>query len=522
MKIVTASEMRDIDRVTAQRYGVPSLTLMENAGAALAEFVREHYPHASRIAIICGKGNNGGDGFVAARKLHLAGKVVEVLLLAASDDLKGDAAEMFDRLPVRSVEVNSEQQVRHEFERSFSHADLFLDAVLGTGFKPPVSSLYAAAIRAMNHSGLPVVAVDVPSGADSDSLATQLGDDVVHADTAVTFTAPKPVHVFSDLVRTTTAVAPIGSPREAVTTHLGLNVITPPDFAKLLADRPLDSNKGIYGHALIVAGSFGKSGAAAMAGMSCLRSGAGLATVATPKSVLAAVASYAAEIMTEPLAETPDGTLSRSALEKWDQLVKNMTVLAVGPGLSRNSETVHVVREILRRTAIPTLLDADALNALAGQTELLAQAKAPTIITPHPGEMARLCGTNVQSVQADRVAVARQFASSRKTIVVLKGHKTVVASPSGETWINCTGNPGMATGGTGDVLTGIIAGLLAQHPKEPLLCAIAGVFLHGLAGDVARDHVGEISLMATDLIHVLPEAFRRAKKGLQKRWVTLN
>jgi ADP-dependent NAD(P)H-hydrate dehydratase / NAD(P)H-hydrate epimerase len=522
MKIVTAAEMREIDRLTSEKFGVPSLKLMENAGMAVAEFVRERYPQASRIAVICGKGNNGGDGFVAARHLHLAGKVVEVLLLASSDDLKGDAAEMFDRLPVPAVEVVAEAQLQVEFARSFARSDLFLDAVLGTGFKPPVSPLYAAAIRLLNAAKAPIVAIDVPSGSEADGVNPQAGDDIVRADAAVTFTAPKPVNVFGDLVRMTTAVAPIGSPEEAIKSTLGLQVITVPDFAKLLAKRPLDSNKGMYGHALIFAGSFGKSGAAAMAGMACLRSGAGLATIATPKSVLTSVAGYAPELMTEPLPETDAGTIAHAALDRWDELTNKMTVLAIGPGLTQNSETVEFVREALRRAAIPTVIDADGLNALDGHTELLKEAKAATIITPHPGEMARLCGTSVKTVQADRIGIAREFAASRNTIVVLKGYKTVVASPSGEVWINCTGNPGMATGGTGDVLTGITAGLLAQYPQEPLFCAIAAVHLHGLAGDAAKDHVGEMSLMATDLIHLLPETLRRAKKSLQKRLVTLN
>lgn len=522
MKIVTSGEMREIDHVTISRFGVPSLSLMENAGAAVAEFVRERYPHATRIAVICGKGNNGGDGFVAARHLHLAGKVVEVLLLASARDLTGDAAATFARLPIPVVEAHYEHEVRLEFERSFSRAELIVDAVLGTGFRPPLSSLYEAAIESINATKLPVVSVDVPSGADADSLFPQSGDAMVHAHSAVTFTALKPVHIFGDLIRQTTAIAQIGSPEAAIQGKLKLKAVTTADFAKLLAERPLDSNKGMYGHALILAGSFGKSGASAMAGMACLRAGAGLVSVATPRSVLTSVASYAAELMTEPLPETAAGTIANAALEHWDELTKKMTVLAIGPGLTQNPETVEFVREVVRRTTIPAVIDADGLNALVEHTDLLRQAQAPTIITPHPGEMGRLCGLNTPSVQADRLNIAREFAKSRNTIVVLKGHKTLIASPSGETWISCTGNPGMATGGTGDVLTGIIAGLLAQHPKEPLLCAIAGVHLHGMAGDLAREKVGEISLTATDLIHFLPEAFRRAKKTLHKRWLTLN
>ena len=517
MKIVTAAEMRDIDRVTTEKYGVPSLTLMENAGTAVANFVLAQYPDASRIAVVCGKGNNGGDGFVAARKLYQAGKTVHVLLLTKSDAVQGDAAEMLRCVSAPLVEIASESLL----QASLAGHHLILDAVLGTGFKPPVSGLYAAAIVAMNASDLPIVAVDVPSGANSDSQSPQSADTIVHADSAITFTAPRAAHVFGDLVRGDTVIAPIGSPHTAMQSKLHLNVITARDYAKVLRDRPLDSNKGMYGHALIVAGSFGKSGAAAMAGMACLRAGAGLATVATPKSVLTAVASYMPELMTEPLPETEDGSISRVALGHIQEFAAKMTVLAIGPGLTQNSDTVDLVRDLVRRTHIPTVIDADGLNALADHAYVLNEAKAATIITPHPGEMARLCDITTREVQADRIGIARRFAASRNTIVVLKGYKTAVAAPSGETWINCTGNPGMATGGTGDILTGMLAGLLAQHPREPLLATIAAVHLHGMAGDIAAEKMGEHSLVATDLIHALPEAFARAKESLQQKWVTL-
>ncbi len=522
MKIVTAQEMRDIDRVTTERYGVPSLTLMENAGRAAADFVAETYPQVERIAVVCGKGNNGGDGFVAARHLHDRDKVVEVLLLADPESLRGDAAEMYRQLTFPVTIVTSEDTITLELQRAFSQAGLILDAVLGTGFKPPVSGQYAKAIAAMNASKLPVVAVDVPSGADSDALQPQSEGMIARADTAVTFTAPKPVHVFSDLVRGRTVVAPIGSPEKAIVSSVRLNVITPADYASVLADRPRNSNKGMYGHALILAGSFGKSGAAAMAGMACLRSGAGLTTVATPKSVLTSVASYSPELMTEPLAETAEGTIADAAWRRILRLAERMTVLGIGPGLTQNPETEEMVRKLVQTLSMPMVIDADGLNALVEHTDILMATKAATVITPHPGEMARLWGVSTKEVQADRLGVAREFAASRNTIVVLKGDKTVVAAPSGETWINCTGNPGMATGGTGDVLTGILTGLLAQHPQEPLLCAIAAVHLHGMAGDIARDKVGEISLVATDLIHALPEAFQHAKMSLQKRWIPLN
>lgn len=316
MKITTAEEMRKIDRATTEHFGVPSLTLMENAGSAIGRFILQRYPEANRVIVICGKGNNGGDGFVVARKLHRAGRVVEVLLLASRAELKGDALAMFERLPLRPIEVTSQSELEAESSRSLGNSELIVDAILGTGFKPPVTGLYADAIAAMNRSGKPVVAIDIPSGADSDAMTPQSGDGIARADAIVTFTAPRPAHVFGNLTRGPVLVAPIGSPPEAIVSSLNLEVTTPRDFAALLAPRPRDSNKGMYGHVLVVGGSFGKSGAAAMAGMAALRAGAGLSTVATPARVLTSVASFAPELMTEPLAETAAGSIALADCRK--------------------------------------------------------------------------------------------------------------------------------------------------------------------------------------------------------------
>ncbi len=512
MKITTAEEMRAIDRATTERFGVPSLTLMENAGSAIARFILQHYPEANRIIVICGKGNNGGDGFVVARKLHRAGRVVEVLLLASRAELKGDALAMFERLPLRPIEVTSQQELEAESSRSLGNCELIVDAILGTGFKPPVTSLYGDAIAAMNRSGKPVVAVDIPSGADSDAMAPQSGGAIARADAIITFTAPRPAHVFGNLTRGPVLVAPIGSPAEAIVSSLNLEVTTPRDFAALLAPRPRDSNKGMYGHALIVGGSFGKSGAAAMAGMAALRAGAGLSTVATPARVLTSVASFAAELMTEPLAETAAGSIAMSAAEdsRFTDLAKPMTVVAIGPGLGRDPETVQFVHEAVRQTNVPLVLDADGLNAFEGKTNLLDGRRRPLVLTPHPGEMSRLAGISIKAVQADRVNIARSFARYHHLLLVLKGNRTVIGLPDGSLWVNPTGNPGMATGGTGDILTGMTAGVIAQMPKDYTRAAIAAVYLHGLAGDVAAERMGEHSLVATDLLDGLPEAFRRA------------
>ncbi|HXY51966.1 MAG TPA: NAD(P)H-hydrate dehydratase [Terriglobales bacterium] len=514
MKIVTAAEMREIDRATSERFGVPSLTLMENAGTAVAEFVRSLYPHAKQIALICGKGNNGGDGFVAARKLQHGGREVRVVLLADAAELQGDAAEMFARMGLSALAVKSHEDLHAAAAQNAFASDVLVDALLGTGFRPPVRGLYGEAIAEMNARPAPVVAVDIPSGADADVLGEQTGA-VVRADAIVTFTAPRPAHVFGQLTSGPTVIAPIGSPEAAIESKLGLKLITPHEIALLVAPRPVAANKGNFGHVLVIGGSLGKAGAAAMAGMSILRSGAGLATVATPKAVLATVAGFHPEVMTEALAETEAGTISMRALEygRIDELVKGKTVLAIGPGSSRNPETAEFVLTVVGRYRVPMVVDADGLNAFEGMAEKLTGKDHPVVITPHPGEMARLTGLSIPQIQRDRIGVARKFAREHGLVVVLKGHRTLVASPDGEVWVNTTGNPGMATGGTGDILTGMVAGMMAQNPERILQAVLGAVYLHGLAGDVGREKMGEQSLVATDLVRALPEAFRRVREA---------
>jgi hydroxyethylthiazole kinase-like uncharacterized protein yjeF len=520
MKIVSAEEMRAIDRATSVRFGVPSLTLMEDAGTAVADFVLSHYAAASRIVVFCGKGNNGGDGFVAARRLHQKGKKIQVVLLADPGELRGDAAVMFGKLPTPAIAVHSSEELKSERMQLSLNGELYLDSVLGTGFKPPVSGLYADAIAIMNASSVPVIAVDIPSGADADSMAAQAGM-IARADAIVTFTAPRPAHVFSLLTAGPTLVADIGSPEEAVVSALQLNAITARDIAPLIGPRPAESNKGNYGHVLVAGGSLGKAGAAAMAGMSALRAGAGLSTVATPKSVLGTVAGFHPELMTEPLPETDAGTISTAARERIEELAKGMTVLAIGPGISRDPQTAELVRGLVARLQLPMVVDADGLNAFEGRTTGLNGRDRSLVITPHPGEMARLAGCSIADVQKDRLGVARKFAREHGLIVVLKGHRTLVVQPDGEGWVNTTGNPGMSTGGTGDILTGMVAGLLAQHPKGALLAVLAAVHLHGLAGDVMRESMGEHSLVATDLLEGLPEAFRRVQKSAEQKFVSV-
>jgi NAD(P)H-hydrate epimerase len=533
MKIVSAAEMREIDRATLERFGVSSITLMENAGAAVARFVLSDYPQAERVGILCGKGNNGGDGFVVARKLVEAGRAVRVLLLCDPEELRGDAAAMFQNmvrtfqpLKIAPLIVREASGLDSSDAAEIFAADVIVDAILGTGFRPPVSPLYAAAIGKMNAASAPIVAVDIPSGADADAMRLPratgsragIGDEVrdeARADAVVTFTAPRPAHVFAALTSGPTVIAPIGSPPEAIVSQLGLHLSTPFDFAPLLAPRARDANKGSYGHVLVIGGSLGKAGAAAMAGFSALRAGAGLSTVATPLSALATVAAFHPELMTEPLAETEQGAISLRALGPGlDSLLERKT-LAIGPGISRNSETAEFVRAIVKRGDASMVVDADGLNAFEGAADKLNGRGRTLVITPHPGEMSRLTGLSIAEIQANRLEVARNFAREHELIVVLKGHRTLIAAPAaasdGAVWVNPTGNPGMATGGTGDVLTGMVAGLIAQHPQHALEATALAVYLHGVAGDLASESVGENSLVATDLVRFLPQAFEQTR-----------
>jgi ADP-dependent NAD(P)H-hydrate dehydratase / NAD(P)H-hydrate epimerase len=347
------------------------------------------------------------------------------------------------------------------------------------------------------------------------SLGADTHTTRARADAVVTFTAPRPAHVFADVTAGPTVIASIGSPEDATSSQLGLNLSTPSDFAELLAPRAIEANKGSYGHVLVIGGSLGKAGAAAMAGFSALRAGAGLSTVATARSVLPTVAGFHPELMTEPLPETSEGTIALRALEVGRSLFERKTVIAIGPGISRNAETSEFVRVLVQLGVTPPdtafVIDADGLNAFAGMADQLNGRGRTFVITPHPGEMSRLTGLKIADIQANRLEVTRQFAREHELIVVLKGHRTLIAAPDGTVWVNSTGNPGMATGGTGDVLTGIVAGLLAQHPGRALEATALAVYLHGLAGDLASQALGENSLVATDLVRYLAESFQQTR-----------
>src|SRR5258708_22315995 len=370
----------------------------------------------------------------------------------------------------------------------------------------------------MNASQVPVIAVDIPSGANADAMGPQTGT-IARADAVVTFTAPRRGHVFGLLTWGLTVVADIGSRHAAILSALKLNVITARDIGALIGPRPAESNRGSYGHVLVIGGSIGKAGAAAMAGMAALRAGAGLSTVATAKSVLPTVAAFHPELMTESLPETDAGTISASALDRIAELVKGKNVFAIGPGISRNPQTAELVRSLIATLPIPMVVDADGLNAFEGRTNELKGEGRTLVITPHAGEMARLAVCSVAYVQNDRLGVARKFAREHQLIVVLKGHRTLVVQPAAEAWVNTTGNPGMATGGTGDILTRLFARMIAPHTKHPFYAVPAAAALPLLSVHAVRVSVGEHSLVATALLLGLPEAFRRTREAARETLV---
>jgi NAD(P)H-hydrate epimerase len=521
MRVLSAAEMQTCDRLTTERFGVPSLDLMRAASAAVAAFARRQFPLARRVTVICGRGNNGGDGMMAARLLASAGLEVTTLLLGARDSLAGDAAVAWRELtsPAHGLIHIIETPEDLAGHKTAFETDLILDAVVGTGFKPPLKGLALAALKWIEGCKAPILAVDLPSGWPADATTTTVAGPVWPADAVITFTAPKPAHVFGQLTRRweqPIVVAPIGSPEEAMVSALGLHW-TGSALALTQARRPASANKGNFGHVLVVGGSVGKSGAPAMASLAALRAGAGLVTAAVPAPVLPLVAAIAPELMTYPLAASLAGCISAENLapELLAALTAGKTVLAIGPGLGQDPETVKFTTGLLSATKIPAVIDADALNILAAKPVLLAKlAKGRTLVlTPHPGEMARLAGIPTAEVQANRLEVARSFAQRTRVTLVLKGARTLVAHPDGRVAVNTTGNPGMAKGGSGDLLTGLIAGLLAQYPTDTPRAVEAAVYLHGLAADLAVRASDEHTLLATDSLAQLARAFRFCESG---------
>jgi len=516
MKIVTGIQMQALDRRTISEAQIPSLVLMERAGAGAADFIQGRFGplHGKTVTILCGKGNNGGDGFVVARLLRQRQTKVAVLLLAPPTDLSRDASVMYHRwLRVGGKSATKLFRSSEQAQPILASSDLIVDALLGTGLSTHVTGAYREAIQLINQAGRPVIAIDMPSGIHADNGA--LLGQAVHATATVTFGLPKlglyvgPGIDHAGIIH----VVDIGIPAAYIDALDSRTIVVTKELvADALPARATSSHKGTFGHAGILAGSVGKTGAAALAAKAALRVGAGLVTVGVPGSVNDVLEAKLLEAMTLPLPETKARTLARSGLDRVLAFMRARTAIAIGPGLSTHPETVELIQSLMKHLDRPAVLDADALNALASRASLLTECKIPPILTPHPGEMARLeVEATPQSVNADRLGTARRFARERGVFLVLKGARTVIARPDGLLAICPTGNPGMATAGTGDVLTGMVVGLLAQGvPAWEAACA--ATYLHGAAGDLAAQQLGQAGMLAGDLIAHIPHALQAIKR----------
>jgi hydroxyethylthiazole kinase-like uncharacterized protein yjeF len=518
--VLTAAQMRDADRRTIEEIGLSGAVLMESAGAAVARAVRARRPTLRRPLILCGKGNNGGDGFVIARRLLDLSPAV--FLFASRADVRGEARLHMGALE-RSGGVLTEvvdDQGWALVRAAAMETDLAIDALLGTGLHQAPAGAAAQAIallRALRRErGTFVVAVDIPSGVPSDG--GELEWDAVEADLTVAFAAPKYGHVLPPACEHvgTLLVADIGIAAAVIAqTAPSLWLADLSDVAKAYPARAPRAHKGTFGHVLVAAGAVGKTGAALLAATGALVSGAGLVTVATPAPAQPLVAQGRPELMTEPLPVTSSGALDREAAGRTAALARTRDALVIGPGLGQEPPVREYVRDVLRAYTGPIVVDADGLNALAASdrvsraTDVLRRT-APIVVTPHPGEMARLVGVPTAEIQRRRLETARAFAVETGAVVVLKGQRTIVARPDGTACVNPTGNPGMATGGTGDVLSGIIGALLARG-LDGWTAAVAGVYLHGAAGDEAALRRGQESLVASDLLDSIPEVLRRLR-----------
>ena len=527
MEILSGEQMRRVDARAVGERGIPSLDLMESAGLGVAVALTEEVPGLGgrRVLVVCGKGNNGGDGLVAARHLAGLGVTVRVLVLAAGSDLRGDAATQLSRARAAGLGIEEipDERAWTGVGLDLGPADLVLDALLGTGISGGARGLVARAIEDISGSGATVASIDLPSGADADS--GRLEGPVVRAHRTYTLCRPKPCLVLEPCASHAGSwrVIDIGIPDDLIASErASLEWLDAATARALLPARPQDAHKGTMGHLLAVAGSRGKTGAATLLAGAALRCGVGLVTVATPRSVQPLVAAARAEVMTEPLPERVGGTLSRSATGPARRLLEARDALAVGPGLGAHADTRAAIQGLVLRCPVPCVLDADGLNAFAAgrrDRARLAAGSAALVLTPHPGEAARLLATSAAAIVDDRLGSARALAAQTGAIVVLKGRRSIAALPDGSCAFNASGNPGMATGGTGDALTGVIGALLARG-MGAFDAARLGMYVHGAAGDRAAARLGEDGMIAGDLVDELPgvwRALRDASWGVE-RW----
>jgi len=508
LKVVTSAIIQRLDRRAIEECGIPGIVLMENAGSRAAEVIESYYPELikKKVAVFSGKGNNGGDGFVIARHLFNRGVKVKVYLLTAGNSLLGDAKTNFEivrHLGIDILEFKGEGLVGLIRDET-RDCGLIIDAIFGTGLNSEVRGLFRDVIEVLNQADIPVVAVDIPSGLDADT-GKVLGN-CIKADLTITFAHPKVgllipegTEYVGDL-----EVIDISIPKYLIEEEEIQNyVIDRDELESLLKPRYLNSHKGDFGHLLVVAGSIGKTGAAVLTCQGAMRAGAGLVTLGIPESLNPIMESKLTEVMTEPLPESIPGFLGTLAFEKIIALTEKKGALALGPGVSTSDGTVELVHRIIKEINIPVVIDADGLNALARDVNILKKAKAPIVLTPHPGEMARLMNASAAEIQNDRIEISRRFAQEYNVYLVLKGFKTIIADPYGNIWINPTGNPGMATAGMGDVLTGMLSSFIAQG-FGIMDAAKLAVFSHGLAGDTIASERGEIGLLATDVVERVP------------------
>ncbi|MGP0564690.1 MULTISPECIES: NAD(P)H-hydrate dehydratase [unclassified Nitrospina] len=513
-KVATALEMQAADRTAIEQFKIPGLVLMENAGRSVVDLMFTRIPDLAdkKVAVLAGKGNNGGDGFVIARHLHQAGVSVRVLLAGKIGDLKGDARTNADiavaiGIPVAEMNERNLNSQNH----SLRHSHILVDALFGTGLSKPAGGLYAKLIQKINSARKYVVAVDFPSGIDADS--GQINGPCVQADLTAALALFKRSHLLYPAAEVMGEIVQfdIGIPRRAVEEqNITVELVEETDIASLLPKRKRNTHKGTYGHGLVIGGSRGKGGAAGLTALAALRAGAGLVTLAIPESCNAALEFHPLEAMTLPLPETPSGSVAPEAVDLCLSHLKNKSALAIGPGLSTHKGALAFLEALLPQIACPVVIDADGLNGLAKLPGVLDRIQTEAVLTPHPKEMARLINTTTKTVQSRRIDTAREFAQTHGVTVLLKGAPTLVALADGRIRINPTGNPGMATGGTGDVLTGMIAGFLAQGLSGPD-AAIAGAYLHGLAGDRVAAEMSETSLIAGDLLKALPQTLQQVQ-----------
>ena len=513
--VFTAEEMRRLDQRAITELGIPGATLMENAGRGAAAAIVGALQalgaprRGARVVIVCGKGGNGGDGFVVARCLKRHGARPTVLLVPVPADVGGDAGRKLEELRRAGIRPRPFTADRATTDL-LGRAHVVVDALLGTGSRGAPEGAVSSAIEAINAAGRPVVALDIPSGLSANTGTH--GGAVIRAAMTLTFAGLKRGLVVSPGAELAgrVAVIPIGVPDHEVARGVTTFLLEPEDVAANFPRRARAGHKGTYGHLLLVAGSLGKTGAAALGSMAALRSGVGLVTVATPASQQPVVAGLVLEAMTEPLPETSAKTLALKAREAIRELAGSRDAVAIGPGIGLDHETTEVARALARELPQPLVIDADGLSALAGHLDLLREAPAPRCLTPHPGEMARMLGARVDEIQRDRIEVTREFATRYRVYLVLKGARSVIGTPDGRVFVNPTGNPGMATGGTGDVLTGMLGAFLARG-LDPGAALLSAVYLHGSAGDVAVERLGEESLVARDVIAAIAEAFARLR-----------